>query len=444
MKDGRLSFLILLLFFGISGVFLSAEEPPGILESGKEGNAFLLLLRERLKEDPGYRQAVLDRRGAELSLRQLKKVGIPYISLTGSRDGLSLVNGEIQPLTLNPEIIWTHVLGTEIGFQAPVTIGGDAVMEAVSFTVTRPLLSSDDVNELKARALLLRTQEKEINARAAVRLQLMKDILLGYVEQQRLEINRCSMEVLEKELEAAVDRDTLRSLQRDIIRAKRAILQAEQTLSDLDPRITADAGTLFRQAQEAAKDWLEGFPQPMNLPDSSLAEEAQEHTLAAAELEKRRWIFDYLPNPWIGFALDYTFPDGRLDWSLSLQFSFTLLDRGERALAVFRRDEQPELERLRLIQTRKNLERDFRQALMGYELLEFDLQLQEFAVEEAVEEEEYAERLYRAGFTSREAFTLAQMDREAEELTMTELRYTMLLRKLELLAFYDKTGKTDE
>jgi hypothetical protein len=407
-------------------------------------DAFDQLLTLRLEENITYRQALIDRKRAELGLRQLSAYAIPYLELASARDGFSIADGEVQPLVIQPGIVWTNVFGTEISIRTPLTFNGENGSEAVSLNASRPLFPEEDVRTLKARAAVLRGRESEREARLAVEKKLLEDILKGYLSQRKLELDQESLRVLEKEMDAAVESKSIRSLNQRILRARRGLLQARQVLEEIDPRVNERVEELYPQAIERAERRVKELPAAGEPPGRTASIQAQELTLAAASLEGRRSFLAWLPNPLLGLSVDYNLQDQSISWKLSLQFSITLLDRGEMAMEAFRRREQPEIERMRLLQAHTNLADEIRRASVRQELLEYDIRLQEFSVEDTLEEEEHARRMYQEGFATGESWIMARIDRLTAELDMVQLKHDKLLQQLELLRLYEKTGINDE
>lgn len=425
-----------LLLFVLIPAFISAD------------GDFEQLLERRLEENIQYRQARLDRSRAELSLNQLKNFALPYLTLEGGRTGIVYTEGELQPVELQGSLRWTNVLGTDISISSPIKFDQEEIINSVNVNLSRQLLPENDVRELRARAALLRAIENELDAEHAVLRNLLNEVFIGYLETERFRLARENLMLLEQELAAAVSADSRRTLQQRILRARRQLLQAEQAMLDMDPYIRSRTAVLREQALNAAQERILPLPELSGIhtqrPDGSLALSAQEYSLAAAQLEGRRALLAYLPNPRIAFDWQYRLPEQQTQWSLSLQFSLDILDRGERAMEAMRRKEQPEIERLRLLEAQRRHQDEFRRALTQHELLVYDRSLQEFSLEDALEAETRAERLFGAGFINEETYRLAVLDRKTAELAMQELEQNTVLRKLELQVLYSKTGLHNE
>lgn len=443
MKGKKYKLSVLLFFFCIPGLL-----PADDLIKTQADRSFEQLLQKHLDQNIQYRQARLERAKAELALNQLKNFAIPYLTLEGGKNGIVYTEGELQPLELQGSLRWTNVLGAEISIGSPFSLDQEKNISSINLAISRQLFPENDVRELRARAALQRSIETEMDAEYSVLYKLLDDIFTAYLETERFALSRQNLELLEQELTAAVSADSQRSLQQKILRARRQLLQAEQSILNMDPFIKSQAALLRNQAIEAANARLLELPEFSGIhtrrPDSSLQLSAHEYTLAAAQLEGRRVMLAYFPNPRIALDWQYHIPDQRTQWSLSLQFSLDLLDRGERAMEALRRREQPEIERLRLLEAEKRHQEEFREVLTRYELLEYDIKLQEYTLEDTFEEEARAERMYTAGFINAETYKLAVLDRQNAELAMQELEQNALLRKLEILALYKKTGAHDE
>ena len=456
---------------------------------GEFSNLFSALLEKRLNESVGYRQAVLDRKNAELNLHRLEGWAIPYInvgigSIGGTAGGTSaggsagstirITDEGLQPLGIQPEIAWSNLLGTDVSISVPVRFD-DGNVGPLRVSASRNLFAEEDTKILRARAALIRAMGTEQQEQHRIESDLLGEVFSAYRSKHTLELSEKKLSILERELEAAKDPENRRSLEQNILRAQRDILQAREETRFIDRRIVNNVSELYTQALTHAGRRLEDksagaetgastgtgisagdslsssagvssdAPETLSgnasefppLPAGSAAVWAQEYTLAAAELDRNRRLLAYLPNPRIGFGLSYDFYEEQLRWDVTLQLSVTLLDRGERAMEAFRRSEQPEIERIRLRQARETLEENFRRAHTALELLEYDRRLQEYSLQDSFEEERYNERLYAAGFITEEAYSRAFINRAEAELRMEQIRHNIILRRLELLSIYE-------
>ncbi|MFP4180481.1 MAG: TolC family protein [Spirochaetaceae bacterium] len=420
---------------------------PGVLiphlvsaESSTGGGIFEELLHRRLRESVPYRQAALDRRSAELELKQLGISPLPYIDVSTDGRGLLFEDGEMQTYELHPGLTWTNILGTDIRISSPVRFEQESLLSSLRLNASRKVFPETGIKKTEAQATLLRAKEKEERAFMDARQNLLEEILQGYLSEQRLILNRKNLRILEKELEAAVEKDTIRSLEQSILSAKRRILQSEQELENIDPSIGEHISRLYKQGVVYTEKCLEELPEQRWSPENSLTTTAQEHTLAAAEQKKGHRYRVYLPNPEVQLGIEYDLYENDMSWNVSVEFSAPLLDRGERAYEVFRRKEQPEIERLKLQESFRSLTEEYRQIRSRLELLEYDKRLQKYSIEDAIEEEEYTERMYRGGFINEEAYISAKLDRKQSELEMKEIEHSLILQKLQLLRMFTLSG----
>lgn len=216
-----------------------------------------------------------------------------------------------------------------------------------SLSVTRQLFEEFDVELLSARADLIRSRESEITAYADVRTELVSEVFDAWISLRILDDARRRLEMAERLRASSRDETGIRDLERSLLQAERSLLQAERALREIDSRIVEYADALYGEIGDRFDLWVEGLPEPDAIPTTSAAISAQELDLAAAEARRARSFLPYIPNPTFSATIGY---DRELDepfWTLSVQFSVTLLDRGERALSALQRRETADIERLR-------------------------------------------------------------------------------------------------
>lgn len=398
------------------------------------------LLAERLEESIPYREAVLQHRSAAVRAGVYNRPFSPYVEIgtatgAGAR-GIRLQDGELDPLQFTSSLAVTHLFGTTVELSAPVILEGDRdPVGPVALQVTRRIFSEDGAERPAAMGSLLQAEQAEYEAYLVVKLALVAEILDARYSLQLLQANRENLRVLERLGDAVVDPRDAREIDRRILQMRRGIMQAEHRLADLDGRIRRASAELYREVLERSEEWLEDLsPERIFAVESPLIR-AQEFQLAAATHREKRWYLPYLPNPTVGAGVEYDLYEDEYSWFLSLQFSVTLLDRGERALEALRRRETAAIERLRLRQIRDRLQREVETVKHELSILEIDRRLRVLDVED--EEENVAEvrALYEAGFETEENVILAEVDLSVERLAATRVEHDYILRRLELLRY---------
>jgi hypothetical protein len=398
------------------------------------------LLAERLQESITYREAVLQRRSAAVRAGIYNSPLNPYVEIgtttgAGAR-GIRLQDGDLDPLQFTSSIAVTHLFGTTVELSAPIILEGDQdPVGPVALQLTRRLFPEDGAERPAAMGTLLQAQQAEYEACLAVKLALAAEILDARYSLQLLRANRENLRVLERLGDAVVDPRDEREISRRVLQMRRGIMQAEHRLADLDGRIRDASTDLYQEVLERSEEWLENLSPEQILAAESPVIRAQEFQLAAAVHREKRWYLPYLPNPTIGAGVEYDMYADDYSWYLSLQFSVTLLDRGERALEALRRRENATIERLRLQQIRDRLQREVDTVKHELSILEIDRRLRVLDVEDEEENVAQVRALYEAGFETEENVILAEVDLSVERLAATRVEHDYILRRLELLRY---------
>ncbi len=394
------------------------------------------LLAERLEESVEYREAVLDRRAAEVRAGVRSRSLAPYLEIGTGQDGIAIEDGELQPVQLRSTLALRHVFGATIEVGVPFLItDSEDPTGSISLRVSRPLFSDDGAALPEARAALLRARNRERSAYLDVKLDLVEEILDARYSTQLLDANRANLRVLERVYEAAVDPQDRREVSRRILQMERGILQAEYRLQGLDAGIRRDEGNLYGQVLALSEVWLLEIEPEMLRPELSPRLLAQEYELAAAQFRGDRSFLPWVPNPVFRAGINYDPWEDTVQWSFSVQFDATLLDRGERRLEAMRRREQAEIERLRLHRLTEVIDREVADLRHRLEILNYDRRLKELDIEDEQQNVREVRALYEAGFETEENLIVAETDLSVEELALIQIEHNFMLGRLELLRY---------
>ena len=419
-------------------VLLIAAAPSAVAIGWEE------LLSQRLDESVAYRQAVLQRRQAELRMDQLDRFYLPYISVgTAGQTSITYVGGEgggLQPFVVQPSVSFSNVLGANLALGLPVTVlpsppeGVDAVTVGdPSLVVTRRLFEETDATALSARSALIRARDAEAGALAEVRLGLVSEVFDARATLQTVADSRTRLENARRLADASRDESTARELERAILQAERARIQAERTLRTLDDVVIEHADHLYAEILERFEVWVADLARDGTMPETSAAVRAQQLALAAAEARASRAFLPYLPNPSFEARVSYDRDENDLNWSVGLRFSLPIIDRGERSLAAFERRESAEIERLRLETTAQALDLTARSAWDDLELVELEARIAALDLEVQEESAARVRALHDEGFATRESLVNAELALSAARLQLERAQNGYRLQQLRLL-----------
>ncbi|MCX7030325.1 MAG: TolC family protein [Spirochaetes bacterium] len=393
----------------------------------------------RLEENLAYRQALTQLRQAELKAAQEERPYLPYLGVgTSGQFGVSILDGELQASVITTELRFENLLGADLTFAVPLSFGGasPAGLGNPSVTLSRRIFEETQSSLLKARAALIRARASMEKAASDVRLGLVTDILDAYRSVRVVESHRRNLAVLERLREVTRSETDARAVERRILQARRAILQADAALQAMDAEVRANVEALYPEAQERIRTWVRSMP-PKGSPAPSSAElEAQRLELEAAERERALAFLPYVPNPTLSASLTYDPDERKLGWRFSVLFSTDVIDRGERATAAFLRREGPAIERMTLESAKKSLERSVASAWTALEVLDVDRQIQALDVEDVRETAKRWQALFSRGFVSEEDLAMVEIDLAVEELDAVEIEHEYVKQQLKLLRYY--------
>ncbi|TVQ26854.1 MAG: hypothetical protein EA382_04765 [Spirochaetaceae bacterium] len=405
------------------------------------------LLDQRVSESVAYRQSVLARRQSEQRLAQYDRFHLPYVSIGTGTAGIRYVGGEdggLQTFGLQPSVSLTNVFGATVGVGLPLTVRPDPPDGQDGFTVGDPTLTvsrrifeEPAATVLGVRAALLRAQDAEAAAVADIRIVLVSEIFDARSSARTLEDARTRLSNARSVQAASRDATAARDLERSVLQLERSVIQAERALRALDSRVVDHAESLYAEVDRRFSEWLAALPADTVIPETTRGVQAQELTLAAAEARSRLSFLPYLPNPTLSASLTWDRDDGSVDWSLGLQVSVPLLDRGERALASFERRESARIERLRLEQARDSLGRTLTNAWEDLDLLSIDLRIAELDLEVQEESAARTRDLYDRGFATEPALVSAELGLSAARLQVERLSDSYRLAQLRIARYFE-------
>lgn len=394
------------------------------------------LFADRLQDDIPYREAVLERRAAEIRADVRERPYLPYLELGTGQDGIRMEDGEVQPLHLRSTLAVRHVMGTTIEVGVPfILYNSEEITGPVSLRVSRPLFSEDGSAIPAVRAALLRAQHAERSAYLDAKLDLVEEILDAQYSTQLLQVNQENLRVLERVRDLARDPGDEREVSRRILQMERGILQAEYRIKEIASPIREHADRLYEEVLALVDRWLEGISPEMVHPGESPTLQAQQFELAAARYHADRSFLPWVPNPVFSAGVEYDPWQDDFRWSLAIQVDATILDRGERSVDSMRRREQVDIERLRLNRMEETLERRVADVRHSLRILDYDRRLKLLDIEDEQQFIEEIRALYDAGFETEENLIVAETDLSVEQLALIQITHNFMLARLELLRY---------
>jgi len=411
------------------------------------------LLAERLNESVAYRQAALQLAVARQALDKISKVYIPYVNVglsPASPGGYLYSNAGFSAVSVRPSVQFANVFGADIEIASPIAFGPLAAAEGTpakwalgfgnpTIEVTRKLFEEIDVEQLNARAALMKAGDSKAAAFADERIALVSDIFNAYISLRSLEDAQKRIEVAEALKATSQDPSETRDLERSLLQAKRTVLQTERTLRAIDKRVVENAAELYAEVDSRFDGWIADLPAADAIPESTRALAANELDLAAAEAKRSRSFLPYVPNPAFSAALGFDTRTQKLYWGFSIQLSVPIVDRGERAIAVLQRRETADIERLRLDAARKALETSVQNAWDDLELLDIDLRIAELDLANQREATARTHMLYDGGFATETTLLSAELSLSASQLQVEDKSNEYRLGQLKLVRYFAET-----
>jgi outer membrane protein TolC len=431
----------------LAGCFVAAGLPAA-------GDEFEILLRERLQEDVSYQQSVLSLEQAKLRRAQVAYSAVPYLSVSssGSIAGFAGIGNSSAPsdpfvpsFSVTPSLRFSNALGTEISvattFSYPEVAAGAAGPAGLGFgtptlSVSRAVFADTVQQQLSAEAAFIRARLGLQTAEHAVRDALIGEILDAYLAERSLEGNRQNLEVLTSLYSSAVDEDSRRALERQILTARRSILQAEHQAAKADRVVSANMETLYAEVRTWLSDAVSDLPEPGTVPQDVQSIRALTLELAAAQRESDRWFLPFVPNPTVTASVGFDTATQSVEWGVSVKVGATVLDRGEREVEAAGRRAAERIAELQLRQSKEAL-RETVSGLWGTLLVQqIDLRLAELDLEDAQAQLRTTEKLHDQGFATAEELISAEIDVSLRELSLLSAEHARLTTELRLLEYF--------
>lgn len=420
--------LLLLALTAFSAVFT-----PSVSAAGWDD-----VYTSRLGASASYLEAKLALKTAELAYDGYAKAYIPTLSFsTTTNTALNIGSDGFSSGVLTPSLTLENILGSDLALKAPLmasSSSGTLGFGDPSLSLTRKLFVETVADRLDAEAAVFSAQAAVRNAEKAMSLALARDILNAKYYGSLLEENNKNLAILEKVRGATKDTIAIRELDKRILQAKKAILVATNALADVTDDVKLNIDALNSDVLGMRDTWT--TPIDDIAPTSSLEIHALECSLEAAKRRQTFSILPYLPNPSVTASLSYNLDKNTLDWGFSFSLSYDAIDKGERALNAYKRQEYPQIIALKLESARKNLADGVRKIQENLELLKLDRQIQDLTIADAKDAADLMARLYSGGFISEENYVIAQIDLAVETINGQKIDFDILLQKLNLASYY--------
>ncbi|PKL06706.1 MAG: hypothetical protein CVV53_02895 [Spirochaetae bacterium HGW-Spirochaetae-9] len=404
-----------------------------LLAAGAE--SWQLLYEARLNGSSAWLEAKLALKTAEVAWNQFVQPLSPTVTIaTSGSSGLGWGSGGFSG-GLVSSLTFENLYGADLAIKAPLVAASSGTINFgdPSLSLTRKLFAETEADRLDAEAALIAARAAVRKAENSVRLALATEVLNAVYYKDLLEANQRDLAVLEKIKAATVDSTSLRELEKRILGARRSILAASANLSGIDQAIKKDIESLYGDVLRFQAEWTSSID--TDKAAVSLAVQALELSLAAAEKREAFSILPFLPNPNLTASLSYDLDKGEIGWGLGVTMSFTILDKGERSLAVLKREEYPKIYQARLADARRELSDAIRKARNAIATLELDRKIQELEIADFADEVKILADLFKAGYTNEENLVIAHIDVSIEQLKAKKIDYDIFIQKLNLAGY---------
>lgn len=413
------------------------------------------LYRKRLDLSLDYQRALLSLEQARLKQRQAESFYIPYVNIggginPGGGNSVTIENGLLQPLTFELQATFSNFLGADLGLSLPFTWDADtgAAVKVPTLTVSRQLFTETRVENLKARAAVLKQEQTLENLRMSLWMDLVKDICDYDYYLKVKDIQDRYANTLEKQIKAARDETAIRTLKKQWYGIRKSVMEAENALRDFSSSgqglEAGEVPAVYLELLDYTKDSEKRLPDPAitAAPDKSIL--SLRLSKDAADGQAGFWFLPYLPNPVLSAGITYDLDAQAVDWNLSLGFSVSLVDRGERAVEALSRKKGGELAKLELEQAEQFRTYALARSWNQKEILKMDYEIAGITLDEKTELRDEARQLYDQGFISEEELILKQMDFQLAELGRKKSGNTYLVQLLDIMRLYGAGGEPKE
>jgi outer membrane protein TolC len=400
----------------------------------------------RLNDSSSYLESKLNLKTAEIDYDQYVKPYIPSVSLTtysnsstGYVSGINFGSDTSSGGTLIPTVTFEKIfVGSDLSFQAPVVFSStsDVSLGNPSISLSRSLFPETEANRLDAEASLLSAQASIQKIQNDLRISLATDILSTIYYQKLLETSQKNLEVLKKVREATVDTTKFNELNKSVLKAQKAILEATDYLADIKDDVKNNAKALYEDFARLKDVWLASIKGGQ--PTTSKSIRSIELSLAAAEKREKLSIVSFLPNPTLTASVYYDVNKNKLGWGVGFKMSYTMLNKGQNSLNALKREEYPKIYKIKLEDAQKELNDNLRKISEELRSLELDKKIKSIEIADAQDKAVKQENLYKSGFVSKEDYMTAQIDLETLQLDSQKIDSDILIQRLKLARYYDE------
>ncbi|TFG61561.1 MAG: hypothetical protein E4H36_10175, partial [Spirochaetales bacterium] len=206
----------------------------------------------------------------------------------------------------------------------------------------------------------------------------------------------------------------------------------------------AEIPAVYRELMDYTKDIEKKLPDPKGMTAADRTIQALKLSLNAAEKQAGFWFLPFLPNPVFSAGITYDIEKQAVDWNVSLGFSISVFDRGERAVEAASRKKGADLARLELEQAEQSKTISLDRGWSQKEILKMDYEIAGLNLEEKTELRDEAEQLFKQGFISEEDYIMNQMDFRMAGLAQTKSANQYLIQLLDIVRMYGAGGAPKE
>ncbi len=436
--------------------------------------------KKRLEESSAYKNLELQLLSSQQALGTYSDIFDPYLTLNLQQPGgftfAKTVKdfGDTQTkqtnLNMSADLKLFHVFGTSIGltfpFQYTIDSEGetDFVFNSLGLNISRKLISEENAEKLGVQAQYLHTLHSLEQQEWMLFFNLVNDVFNQKFYSGLEAVNRKRMEIFSAQFNDAKDEELKDSYKQQKLLSQKALLTTEKMLDQITLFSPKELNMLYDQIENLIKEMYANYNESHYIQPSKKLR-ALELEMEKALAEKELWFLPYLFNPTISFNLEYYFDDadttgiqpsdfdwldpdllpddfnwpsfgnqaGDFKWSIGVTGSLDIFDRGERKTAALKRENTYEIKYLELEEEKERIEKQLKLIALDIDISKVDLELNELAFEEKMEDAEKALKLYNQGFITLEEKQLTLLEMEQSRLDFIKALHQLYLNRLTLM-----------
>ncbi|PNR97238.1 TolC family protein [Petrotoga sp. 9PWA.NaAc.5.4] len=413
------------------------------------GTTFEELYNENLYKSSSYAQAKLGLESAQVDMNKIDNFFMPYLGLsfdtiklgtTGPTSVAGLVFGglgETEGYKLSFNVNFLEVWGASVALSFPFTFNvkdewniETPESEDINIRLSRDLTKLDRVERLNTEASYYDALSKYYFVQTNIFIDTVEDIFNRHYNEKMIELSQKELEILQNKYQASTDEDVKKNIEKQILSAQKTLEGLKSSNASLEyfeysEELYNQTKNIVKNLINSNQNYSKNINERLDLKSLKLKEEA-------SNIQKNFWFIPYIPFKNVNLSFSPFKEENK--WSIGIGFELTILDKGERQLVS--NNMKSNFAMLTYDESLKKVEETVRSLETNNKMLNYDLNINQIDLDNALDEYNKNVDLYNKGYITREDLELSEISLKRAQLTKENTENSLLLNELRIRQQY--------